>query len=91
MAEDTEGFAPNGELADDGAGSVSGAEEVNGDGLDDVVIGASGSDVSGEDSGRTCAVFGKADTAVVVLSSIAAGLGGSLWMVRRPATVPRNR
>ncbi len=40
-------------------GSVSGAGDVNGDGIDDLIIGASGADANGkQDSGETYVVFG---------------------------------
>ncbi|HAG82532.1 MAG TPA: hypothetical protein DCL61_15555 [Cyanobacteria bacterium UBA12227] len=71
------GFAINGETADDGVGfSVSDAGDVNGDGLDDLIVGAPGSDVNGEYSGKSYVVFGKADTNSVELSNVAAGIGG---------------
>ena len=42
--------------------SVSGAGDVNGDGIDDLIIGADGADVPARDSGNTYVVFGR-DTA----------------------------
>ena len=41
--------------------SVSSAGDVNGDGYDDVIIGAHGADNSGRNSGSSYVVFGKAD------------------------------
>lgn len=72
-----EGFAIDGEVTGDLSGfAVSGAGDVNGDGLDDVVIGAYRSAADGEYTGRTYVVFGKADTATVQLTDIVAGQGG---------------
>jgi hypothetical protein len=46
--------------------SVSSAGDVNGDGLDDLIIGA-------HNAGKSYVVFGKQDTAAINLSVIAAG------------------
>ncbi|MXS77519.1 hypothetical protein ABF87_05990 [Nitrosomonas sp. JL21] len=62
------GFRLDGELTDgsnsyngDYSGeSVSNAGDVNGDGFDDVIIGASGADPNGDNSGNSYVVFGKA-------------------------------
>jgi hypothetical protein len=71
------GFAINGEAEDDGAGiSVSGAGDVNGDGLADLIVGASAADPNGESSGKSYVVFGKADGTAVSLSDVANGIGG---------------
>jgi hypothetical protein len=49
-----------GEAADDNAGvSVSGAGDVNGDGLDDFLIGAPRNDEGGSNAGQTYLIFGK--------------------------------
>ena len=54
------GFSIEGEAEGDEAGySVDNAGDVNGDGFDDVIIGARGSDASGENSGAAYVVFGK--------------------------------
>ncbi|PWS35131.1 hypothetical protein DFH01_22725 [Falsiroseomonas bella] len=68
--------------ANDRAGmSVASAGDVNGDGFDDLVIGAPGGDGAGNmrrDSGEAYVVFGRADAGGVNirLSDIAAGIGG---------------
>ncbi len=59
----TNGFIINGIDAVDQAGySVSGAGDVNGDGINDILIGARGADPGGlEHAGETYVVFGSAD------------------------------
>jgi len=53
------GFAINGIAADDQSGnSVSSAGDVNGDGFDDLIIGALGADPNGISSGQSYVVFG---------------------------------
>jgi len=56
----TNGFALNGVAADDLTGfSVSGAGDVNGDGFDDLIIGANGADPNGlENAGSSYVLFG---------------------------------
>ncbi len=49
---------------------------MNGDGFDDLIVGALGDDRNGSDSGASFVVFGKADGGVVELSDIEAGIGG---------------
>jgi Ca2+-binding RTX toxin-like protein len=57
------GFAINGIAAYDGSGSsVSSAGDVNGDGFDDLIIGANGADPNGINSGQSYVVFGRAST-----------------------------
>jgi hypothetical protein len=59
----TEGFKLNGVNANDlssGFGSgVSGAGDVNGDGIDDIIVGAQGADTNGYDTGQSYVVFGR--------------------------------
>ena len=55
--------------------SVSGAGDVNGDGLDDLIIGSPESDPNGPLSGASFVVFGKTDGAAVELSAIEANSG----------------
>ena len=67
------GFVINGVSTDDRSGfSVSSAGDVNGDGLDDLIVGARGDDPNGEQSGASFVVFGKADGAAVELAAIEA-------------------
>ncbi|MCF2873046.1 FG-GAP-like repeat-containing protein, partial [Octadecabacter sp. G9-8] len=74
---DPSGFVINGVSAGDGAGwSVSGAGDVNGDGFDDLIVGAYGDDPSSENSGASFVVFGKSDGTSVELSDIESGIGG---------------
>jgi hypothetical protein len=76
VAQGIGGFTLKGEYAYDGC-SVSGAGDVNADGLADVIVGADGASPNGHDSsGRTYLVFGKEDTDEVSLSWVAQGLGG---------------
>ena len=68
---DNDGFVLNGANADDRSGvSVSGAGDVNGDGLDDLIIGALQANPNGTNSGASYVVFGKADGSEVELSDI---------------------
>ena len=54
------GFRIDGANEEDWSGiSVSSAGDVNGDGYDDVIIGATGADNDGDDSGSSYVVFGK--------------------------------
>ena len=72
------GFVINGIAMNDRAGaSVSGAGDVNGDGLADVIVGANVADPGGYDAaGESYVIFGKADTMAVSLADVAAGFGG---------------
>ncbi|MFT5589711.1 MAG: hypothetical protein ACI9ZF_001889, partial [Bradyrhizobium sp.] len=72
------GFVINGQCAGDQNGfSVSGAGDVNGDGLSDLVVGAWKSDpTAGSNAGRSYVVFGKTDSNTIDLSTIAGGTGG---------------
>jgi len=77
VASGVGGFAVDGEAEDHYSGvSVSNARDVNGDGLADVVVGAVRADPTGENSGRSYVVFGKADTDRVLLADVALGVGG---------------
>ncbi len=59
----TDGFRISGAAAEDFSGrSVASAGDVNGDGIDDVIVGARAADSNGSNSGASYVVFGK-DTA----------------------------
>jgi hypothetical protein len=74
----TGGFVINGESTSDYSGwSVSSAGDVNGDGLDDLIVGAYQANPSNKsNAGKSYVVFGKQDNTVINLSAIAAGTGG---------------
>jgi hypothetical protein len=55
----TNGFKLSGVFRGDLAQVVSGAGDINGDGLDDVLIGAPGADPNGSSSGTSYVVFGR--------------------------------
>ncbi|SEF59916.1 FG-GAP repeat-containing protein [Nitrosomonas ureae] len=56
-----DGFRLDGVAANDSSGaSVSNAGDVNGDGFDDLIVGANGADPNGSNSGSSYVVFGKA-------------------------------
>jgi VCBS repeat-containing protein len=58
----TNGFVLNGIDGDDDSGtSVAGAGDVNGDDIDDLIIGADGADPNGLSSGESYVVFGQSD------------------------------
>ena len=76
----TGGFVINGENGGDLSGfSVASAGDINGDGVDDLIVGARSADPAGGDNaGKSYVVFGKTDGfgASIDLSTIAAGTGG---------------
>ena len=64
------GFVLDGEAAGDNSGrSVSGTGDVNGDGMDDLIIGAYGADPNGGYSGRSYVVFGVPTAGTGVVSA----------------------
>ncbi|VVM17633.1 RTX toxins and related Ca2+-binding proteins [uncultured Gammaproteobacteria bacterium] len=69
----TGGFVINGEVAGDRSGhAVSSAGDINGDGLDDLIVGAYGANPNGIDSGKAYIIFGKTDTNAVDLAKLGA-------------------
>ena len=67
----TQGFAIDGSSRGDQAGiSVSSAGDMNEDGLADVVLGASGSDINGNKTGAGYVIFGKTDNETINLSDL---------------------
>ena len=80
IAAGSGGFVINGQNADDRSGiSVASAGDINGDGFDDLIIGAFAADPAGRtDAGKSYVVFGQGTGlgASIALSAIAAGSGG---------------
>ena len=77
IALGTGGFKITGEADGDRAGrSVSAAGDVNGDGFDDLIVGASENDEGGLNTGAAYVVFGGAGLTSVNLGDVAAGIGG---------------
>jgi hypothetical protein len=78
VAAGTGGFIINGIDAYDNSGfSVSGAGDVNGDGLADLIVGAYRAAPAGtSNAGESYVVFGKNTGSVVNLSDVASGTGG---------------
>jgi len=72
----TNGFRLDGAAANDYSGfSVSAVGDINGDGVDDLIIGAYRADPNGDDSGSSYVVFGKTTSFDVEVAL--AGLNGS--------------
>jgi len=72
------GFMIAGQAADDRMGfRVSGAGDVNGDGLGDVIVGARRADVGASaNNGKAYVVFGKISAEAVLATDVEAGAGG---------------
>ncbi len=76
-----DGFIIQGDSNGDEAGySVSDAGDVNGDGIDDLIVGARADDSGGNNSGRAYIIFGKtgATRATIDLTTVAASDGFSI-------------
>ncbi len=74
---DGKGYAIKGEAAGDAAGTTMMAiGDLNGDGRQEVLIGAPGNDAGGPDAGAVYVVWGKSTNSGVNLTSVAAGIGG---------------
>ena len=88
VAAGSGGFVINGQLEDDYSGvSVSSAGDVNGDGLDDLIVGAYGADPSGNSSaGQSYVVFGKSDGSVVDVSALTAGTSTAGFVINGRGT-----
>jgi hypothetical protein len=80
----TQGFVINGkEGGDQSGGSVNSAGDVNGDGLDDLIVGAIFADRNGVPNiGVSYVVFGKTNNTAVNLSDVENGIGGFAIMGR---------
>src|SRR6185436_154804 len=78
VAAGTGGFVINGAFPGDKSGvSVAGAGDVNGDGLADLVVGAS-SYYGNDAAGRSYVVFGRTGSGSVDLTAVSEGTGGFL-------------
>jgi hypothetical protein len=70
----TNGFLLTGALANDLAGtSVASAGDLNGDGFDDLIVGAPGADPNGSASGTSYVLYGRAPDAAVTRTGSAGG------------------
>lgn len=73
----TDGFKIIGEAGGDNAGyAVDSAGDVNGEGFDDVIVGAHGNDAGGDGAGAAYIVFGGAGLTAIDLDAVAGGTGG---------------
>ena len=73
------GFRIVAELGSDYLGAaVHGAGDVNGDGFDDLIVGAPDHDIGGNNSGAGYVIFGRAQVpTAILLDDVAAGIGGA--------------
>lgn len=87
----TNGFRLEGVAEDDNAGvSVARAGDVNGDGTDDFMIGAYGTDFNGERSGSTYVVFGRAGGGFPAVVSLGAIDGSNGFRIDGAAELDRS-
>ncbi|CAC9996966.1 hypothetical protein formerly called flagellar hook-length control protein FliK, partial [uncultured Gammaproteobacteria bacterium] len=88
----TDGFVINGESGGDESGySVSSAGDVNGDGLDDLIVGAYSADPSGKpNAGKSYVIFGKQDNTAINLSAIAAGTSTGGFVINGESAYDRS-
>lgn len=84
----TAGFVITGEAAYDNSGSsVASAGDVNGDGLNDLIVGAYASDPYGvTNAGSSYVVFGKTDGHPINLSELASGKSAAGFVIRGSCT-----
>lgn len=74
---DGKGYAIKGEMALDHAGqTISSIGDLNGDGKEEILVGAVGNDAGGEDAGAGYVIWGKSTDSAVQLTNVAAGTGG---------------
>ncbi|WP_157119440.1 cadherin-like domain-containing protein, partial [Azohydromonas lata] len=78
VAKSTSGFAITNVTGSQGGSgySVSGAGDVNGDGLADLIVGVPNDAAAGTNAGRSFVLFGRTGAGTVDLSALAAGSGG---------------
>ena len=77
LADEQKGYVIHGELPGDFAGTmVAGAGDVDGDGKDDLIIGAPKASPNGKSSGKAYVVFGKSDVEPLFLDLVGSGNGG---------------
>ncbi len=69
VASGVGGYRITGQLGENAGDAIAGLSDINGDGIADILVGASGGN-------RAYVVYGKSTTSEVLLSDIAAGIGG---------------